>query len=90
MGEQEYIIYEGAEFTIEWYYTPNGRSQARTYFNALTDRQQDRFLSLVLAMGDVGKIFNRQKFNFEGDGLYAFKPQPDRFLCFFLRTKRSL
>ena len=69
MGEQEYIIYEGAEFTIEWYYTPNGRSQARTYFNALTDRQQDRFLSLVLAMGDVGRIFNRQKFNFEGDGL---------------------
>jgi phage-related protein len=41
-------------------------------------------------MGDVGKIFNRQKFNSEGDGIYAFKPQPDRFLCFFFTGKRII
>ena len=90
MGEKEYFLYEGSEFTIEWYYAPNGRSQAHSYFNALSDQQQDRFLSLVRAMGSVGKIFNRQKFTYEGDGIYAFKPQPQRFLCFFFTGKKII
>jgi len=30
-----------------------------------------------------GKIFDITKFRNEGDGIYAFKPQPDRFLSFF-------
>lgn len=77
-------------FTIEWYYSSNGKSQALEYFESLSDRQQDRFLSLVRLMGDVGKIFNTQKFNHEGEGIYAFKPQPDRFLCFFFTGKKII
>lgn len=34
-------------------------------------------------MGDFGKISNEQKFINEGDQIFAFKPSPDRFLCFF-------
>ncbi len=34
-------------------------------------------------MGDHGQIRNIEKFRNEGDKLYAFKPQPHRFLCFF-------
>lgn len=34
-------------------------------------------------MGDIGRIHNIQKFRHEGDKIYAFKPLPDRFLCFF-------
>lgn len=34
-------------------------------------------------MGEVGKIRNKQQFRNEGDKIYAFKPQPHRFLCFF-------
>ena len=34
-------------------------------------------------MGDFGKIYDTTKFRNEGDGIYAFKPQPDRYLSFF-------
>ena len=90
MPNREYAIYEGAVFTIEWYHSSNGKSQALEYFESLDDRQQDRFLSLVRLMGEVGKIFNTQKFNHEGEGIYAFKPQPDRFLCFFFTGKKII
>ena len=39
-------------------------------------------------MGDRGIIHNTTKFRNEGDGVYAFKPQPDRFLCFFYKGKK--
>lgn len=34
-------------------------------------------------MGEHGKIFDITKFRNESDKLFAFKPQPDRCLCFF-------
>lgn len=36
-------------------------------------------------IGDAGKINDKTKFRNEGDKIYAFKPKPDRFLCFFFR-----
>lgn len=39
-------------------------------------------------MGEQGKFFDKTKFNYEGDGIYAFKPQPDRYLCFFFKGKK--
>jgi len=30
------------------------------------------------------------KFRNEGDGIYAFKPQPDRYLCFFFKRKKII
>jgi hypothetical protein len=38
-------------------------------------------------MGDIGKINDITKFRNEGDHIYAFKPQPDRFLSFFVKDK---
>ena len=34
-------------------------------------------------MGDFGYISDKTKFRNEEDGIYAFKPQPNRFLSFF-------
>ena len=45
---------------------------------------------LFKRMGDFGKIIDKTKFNNEGDKIYAFKPQPDRFLCFFVRQKKII
>jgi hypothetical protein len=42
-------------------------------------------LNLFRLMGDQGKIFDKTKFRNEEDKIYAFKPQPDRYLCFFFR-----
>jgi hypothetical protein len=33
---------------------------------------------------------NLTKLRNEGDGIYAFKPQSDRFLCFFVTGKRVI
>ncbi len=41
-------------------------------------------------MGSRGQIKNKTKFNFEGDKIYAFKPQPHRFLCFFYTGKKII
>ena len=38
----------------------------------------------------MGKIFDIKKFRNEGDGIYAFKPQPDRYLSFFTIGKEII
>lgn len=90
MPDREYILYKGDAFTIEWHYASNGKGQALTYFNKLDLRQKIQFIKLVEMIGNVGVIRNKQKFNYEGDEIYAFKPQPDRFLCFFFSGKKII
>jgi phage-related protein len=41
-------------------------------------------------MGDFGKIYDTTKFTYEGDKIYAFKPQPDRYLSFFTKGKKII
>jgi hypothetical protein len=45
---------------------------------------------LAKRMGDFGKIFDKTKFRNEGDGIFAFKPQPDRYLSFFTDDKKII
>jgi hypothetical protein len=83
MSQKEYIAYEGINFTIEWYYNKKGVSQSFEYFDQLSNKMQDKLLYLFKRMGDHGKISDKTKFRHEGDQIYAFKPQPERFLSFF-------
>lgn len=84
------IAYEGREFTIEWYFDAKRRSQALEYFDAQPKELQRKLLNLFRLMADHGKIFDKTKFRNEEDGLYAFKPQPDRYLCFFVKGKKII
>lgn len=83
MKKIQYIAYQGDEFAIEWYFDDRGNSQVVEYFDSLTTERKKKVLHLFKLMGDIGKIHNEEKFRYEGDQLYAFKPTPDRFLCFF-------
>ena len=66
------------------------KSQAKKYFDELSrDRKLEAF-ELFMMMAKVGKILNITKFRHEGDGIYAFKPKPDRFLCFFYIGKKII
>ncbi len=47
-------------------------------------------MRLFKRMGDGGEIKDTTKFNYEGDQVYAFKPQPDRFLCFFFENQKII
>ena len=80
---KDFLAYGGKTFTIEWYYDSQGYSQPKEYYNKLPKAQQNKLMQLFRMLGDAGKIFNQEKFRNEGDHIYAFKPQPDRFLCFF-------
>ena len=83
MDENSCVIYNGSKFSIKWYYDKAGKSVAFDFFEDSTEELQDKFLLLVRKMGDFGKIYDITKFRNEGEGIYAFKPQPDRYLSFF-------
>jgi phage-related protein len=90
MDDKSCVIYMGQKFISEWYYDQNGKSDAYDYFLKSTEELQDKFLILVKKMGDFGKIYDITKFRNEGDGIYAFKPQPDRYLSFFTDGKKII
>ena len=90
MDKTNCVIYEGIYYTVEWYYEENGYSQAYEYFLTITDLQKRKFLILVKRIADVGKIFDITKFRYEGDDIYAFKPQPDRYLSFFMVGRKII
>ena len=90
MSNLEYIAYEGEHFTIEWYFDKKGQSQALEYFHDMSNSQKRKLLMLFKRIGDFGKISDKTKFRNEHDGIYAFKPQPDRFLSFFTANKKII
>ena len=90
MDEKSCLIYSGKIFTLEWYYDKNGKSVAKEFYLDESEDLQKKFLILVKKMGDFGKIFDIKKYRHEGDGIYAFKPQPDRYLSFFTEGKKII
>jgi len=90
MKVSDAIIYKGSAFTVEWYFDERGRSQAKDYYEALSVERRVKFIKLARLIGEVGKIFDPTKFRNEGDNILAFKPQPDRFLCFFVVGKKIM
>ena len=90
MDKEDCTIYIGPIFTIEWYYDQKGYSQAYDYFIKTSQEQKRKFLILAKKMGDFGKIYDKTKFTYEGDKIFAFKPQPDRYLSFFTKNKKVI
>jgi phage-related protein len=90
MDKDSCLIYRGPAFTIDWYYDTNGKSVGFDYFLSISKEQKRKFLVLAKRMGDSGRIFDINKFRHEGDGIFAFKPQPDRFLSFFTFGKKII
>jgi Gp49-like protein DUF891 len=87
---KKFIIYEGEEFTLEWYFDSRGKSSAREYYEELSEDRKDKIFRLFETLGDVGKIFNKEKFRNEDDQIYAFKSKPDRFFCFFFEGSKVI
>jgi hypothetical protein len=90
MNKNKCIAYIGSCFTIEWYFNEKGISPAFDYYIKLSDSQKRKLLLLFKRMGDFGKINDITKFRYEGDEIFAFKPQPDRFLSFFVKNKKII
>jgi hypothetical protein len=83
MVKEKLIAHRGKIFTLEWYFDAQGKSDAYEFFTKLTRDRQKKIVHLFCLLGDVGKIFNKEKFRHEDDQIYAFKTSEDRLLCFF-------
>ena len=90
MDNKTCIIYRGQKFTVEWFYDNNGKSVAYDFFMESSENIQDKLFILVKRMAEFGKISDKTRFRNEGDGIYAFKPQPDRYLSFFTDKKKII
>jgi len=88
--KHEYIAFEGEKFIIEWYFDSKGKSISLEYLESLEDDKQVRLFELMKLIGNTGIIKNKTKFRNEGDKIYAFKPQPHRFLCFFFEGQKII
>jgi len=60
------------------------------FYLTLPMSERIKLMHLFKRMGDAGEIKDRTKFMFEGDKIYAFKPQPHRFLCFFFTAGKII
>jgi hypothetical protein len=90
MNRREHIAYAGAYFTVEWYYDSRGKSRALEYYENLSTDERVGVLRLFKRISDAGELKDKTKFNYEGDQIYAFKPKPERFLCFFMQGKKII
>ena len=88
--QPEYVAFEGLKFTIEWHFDSRGKSVSLEYLESLEEEDQAKLFELMKLMGNTGIIKNKTKFRNEGDKIYAFKPQPHRFLCFFFEGQKII
>jgi phage-related protein len=91
MGKsKQSIVYAGRAFTIEWFQNASGKSQARDFFKSLNMQNRAKTIALFERMADIGKIYDKAKFRHEEGEIYAFKPQPNKFLSCFWKGKRII
>lgn len=83
-------IYKGDKFTVMWAENAKGKCQARDYYNASTLKEQEKALALFMLMGDFGVIRNIKKFRAEGEGIFVFKSDADRYFSAFVKGKKII
>jgi len=86
----EYVAFRGKKLTIEWYYTKNFKSASLEYYLSLEESKRKALVAIFILMDREGQILNPSKFNYEGDKIYAFKPDGERFICFFTEGDRII
>jgi len=86
------LAYKGEAFSIEFYVASDGTSLAQDWLESQPLKMQQKFAALFVRLGDVGRIFNEQKFkHLTGtDQLFEFKADQGRMLCFFCIGKRVI
>lgn len=84
------LVYQGPIFSIESYVAPDGSCPAEDWLESQSLKMQQKFTALFVLLGNVGRIFNEQKFkHLTGtDQVFEFKADQGRVLCFFFVGKR--
>ena len=82
---EDYVIYQGEKFQVEFYFTGKGEMPAKEYFDAAERRIQAKLLVLVKCIADNGGLFDETKFRLvdRREKIFEFKPKEERFFNFF-------
>ena len=85
----KFLLYEGACYSIYFHAESSGFSEVYEYFEQCDTVTQASLLYLAKRMGDIGRLYDKSKFNLEDskNKIYAFKPKQERFFCFFFVGK---
>ena len=87
---KRFLAHQGNKVSIEWYFDKRGKSPAFEYFKDLSPDRKKKLIHLFYLLGDIGRIFNKEKFRYEDDQIFAIKSSPDRFSCFFFEGSKVI
>lgn len=90
MPIKEYVQGERADIFVIT--DEHGNSEMADFIENLGNSDQRKLVHLFKMFCEQGTIRNREKFNYEGDHIYAFKSSQVRILCTYLpgKAKRTL
>ena len=90
--QEDYVLFRGEKFQVEFYFTQNGCLPAKEYFDSAQRQVQIKLLALVKYMAQEGRIFDEAKFRSvdKKEKIYEFKPLHERFFNFFCEGKRII
>lgn len=90
--EEDYIVYQGEKFQVEFYFTQKGKLPAKEYFDVLDRQIQIKLLALVKYIAENGRLFDETKFRIvnKKEKVYEFKPMAERFFNFFYEGKKII
>lgn len=85
----ECLAYRHLGWRFEWYVNENGNSPSLEYYHEdLSEDEKDDLTALFEFLAECnGLLRNKEKIRNEGDGFFAFKPKPHRFMAFFVAGK---
>ena len=92
MAQTTRLIVKGIVFSVEALVADQGSAPAEEFLESLSEKDQAKLAALFQRLADTGRIWNEQKFkHLEGtDGIFEFKSDDNRVLCFFFFGKRVI
>lgn len=90
--KEQYIVYQGQKFQVEFYFTAVGKIPAKEYLEELSLDIKVKLVALVKYMAENGKLFDKTKFRMVDatEKIYEFKPLSYRFFTFFCEGRRII
>lgn len=92
--KNEYTVYCGITFIVEWYYTIDSKIPGYEYYKTLSEDEKVRFAHIVKYYADspLGTIIPKTLLNIEDKEhkIYAFKPYKRRFFNFVVEGRKII
>jgi hypothetical protein len=90
--QEEFVLYQGGKFQVEFYFTERGKMPAKEYFDSSERHVKVKLLALVKYIAEEGRLFDKTKFRLvdNEEKIYEFKPLSERFFSFFYEGKKII